>query len=422
MKKFKYISVTIVSLFMIFYIAGTYIKSISIGKAQFTAQAAEANPSESEIENNIEQGLLDNLKYKNELLMPAENPVISATEGIIMDLKANRVLYNKNAYSQMSMASTTKIMTFIVAIENCEDIQEIVTISKNASDISGSTMHLAEGETIPMECLLYGLMLNSGNDAAVAIAEHISGDIEAFAELMNKKALSIGALNSSFKTPHGLDAKGHYTTAYDLSIISKEAYKIPLFREIIGTKNITLNGHYLKNTNPLLGAYDYVTGGKTGYTSSAGKCLVFFIEKDNLSAVCVILGCPTSNERITDGVKLLKYTVENYNSYKAFDKGANIDSFPIEKGLDTEVDGIVDEALYITLAKWEEASLYVSYIRYEDILTAPVKKSMLLGRLCIGCLGYYFVYADVVADNFVLRKSYENHLTDMIETFPYLMV
>ncbi len=182
------------------------------------------------------------------LLLPWNIPVsaidVEAGAAVLMDSVTGKVLYEKNAYTQMGMASTTKIMTAILAIEK-GNLQDVVTVSSNAAGLEGTSMYLALGEKVKLEDLLYGLMLPSGNDAAVAIAEHISGSVEAFAEQMNEKAKEIGANQTHFTNPHGLYDPQHYTTAYDLALISRYAMQNPVFEEIVatGTKAVTWEGH-----------------------------------------------------------------------------------------------------------------------------------------------------------------------------------
>jgi len=194
------------------------------------------------------------------------------------------------------MASTTKIMTAILALETGNP-DDIVTVSSNAASQEGSSIYLAQGDKIRLKDLLYGLMLNSGNDAAVAIAEHISGDTKAFAEKMTALAHKIGANNTFFKNPNGLDETGHYTTARDLALITSYAMKNPDFREIVSTreKNITLeNGNilYFSNHNKLLKMYEGTTGVKTGYTKKCGRCLVSSAQKNGVEFIAVTLNAP----------------------------------------------------------------------------------------------------------------------------------
>ena len=406
------------------YIISAYFSSISFANDKFPSELPEFQMSIGDVEKRLNKLISYSIGNSNEETPQAQVPVLSASRAIVSDMSTDRILFEKNAYSKAPMASTTKIMTFIIAVENCEDIYETVTVSRMAAYTEGSTMHLAEGETITLHDLLYGLMLNSGNDAAVAIAEHIGGTIEDFCLMMNDRAAGIGALNTNFKTPHGLDREGHYTTAYDLALIAKEAYKHPLFRKIIATSSITLNGHNLKNTNPLLGRYSEVIGGKTGYTGGAGRCIVFFIESDNLDAVAVLLNSPTSNDRVSDSKKLINYSTQNFNTYTLFERGTKVDCFSVSKGRSNNIYGIIDKKINITLAKWEKNSFSLNYTRHSNNLTAPVVYSDILGSISI-FLGKdessaVKINIDVTAESSVIRKTYTDHLSDMIKSLPYV--
>lgn len=416
----KKISIKLIFCLLLTGITISYIISAytSMAKEKHSVDLPELQLSEKDVTTRLNKLITYSIGNKNQDNTPISPPELSAAKSIVTDINAGRILYEKNAYSKAPMASTTKIMTFIVSVENCEDIYETVTVSQAAAYTEGSTMHLAEGETITVHDLLYGLMLNSGNDAAVALAEHIGGSVEDFCNMMNDRASEIGASNTQFKTPHGLDRENHYTTAYDLALIAKEAYKQPLFRKIIATSSIYLNGHNLKNTNPLLGKYSEVTGGKTGYTSGAGRCIVFFIETDGIQAVVVLLNCPSSNNRISDGRKLIKYISQNFRTFKVFERGMRIDYFSVEKGRSDDVYGIIDKDIYITLANWEKADITASYHRETNQLTAPVKYSDKLGSIYINWGSEMIV--DVTAEHSVVRKTYTDHLGDMIKSLPYV--
>ena len=168
----------------------------------------------------------------DETIPVMSEPVINARSALVMDFESGTILYEKNAYRKRPMASTTKIMTAIIALENC-DLDEEVIISKKAAGMGGSVMGLKAETSIKMIDLLHGMLICSGNDAAVAVAEHIGGSIEGFSELMNQKALELGAYSTSFSNPHGLDAENHYTTAYDLAKITRYALNNPVFNEIV---------------------------------------------------------------------------------------------------------------------------------------------------------------------------------------------
>ena len=246
-------------------------------------------------------------------------PNISGKNAVAIETSSGRILYEKNAFDRANIASTTKIMTAIVAVEN-NSLTDTVVISKKAASTAGSSVDLKENDEIKLSELLYGLMLNSGNDAAVAIAEHTAGNVEEFAKLMNEKAKEIGALNTNFVTPHGLDMDGHYSTAYDMAIISRYALNNPTISKLVSTQYHTmtfLNGKtkQLKNTNPLLYFYNGISGMKTGYTGLAGKCLVASAKREDLEIIVVTLGEPSSQLRINNTVKILDYCFNNYKMY-----------------------------------------------------------------------------------------------------------
>lgn len=222
---------------------------------------------------------------------------VSAESAVLIEAESRKILYEKNAYEKRPMASTTKIMTGLLAIENY-DLQSVVTVSRDAVGVEGSSIYLREDERLPMEELVYALMLESANDAAAAIAIAVGGSIGGFAEMMNSKAREIGLENTSFENPHGLDSENHYTTAYDLARLSAYALENPAFSRIVSThKRIlkTENGditRLLVNHNRLLNAYDGIIGVKTGYTRRSGRCLVSAAERDGVRLVAVTLNAP----------------------------------------------------------------------------------------------------------------------------------
>ena len=252
---------------------------------------------------------------------------ISAECACLINAENNEVIFEYNGNQKHSMASTTKIMTAILALEESEP-DEIVTVSANASSQEGSSIYLKTGEQISMENLVYGMMLNSGNDAACAVAEHIGGTSEEFAQMMSKKAQEIGAKNTSFKNANGLDADGHFSTAYDMAIISSYGLKNRDFKDIVSTKNSKIdNGEtvtYLKNHNKLLWNYDGCIGIKTGYTKRTGRCLVSAAEKDGVTLIAVTLNAPDDWQ---DHEKMLDYGFENTRKQLIVKKGEVLKSF-----------------------------------------------------------------------------------------------
>lgn len=241
----------------------------------------------------------------------SRKPGINSRYAVVMDFESGRVLFEKNSRNIVPMASTTKIMTAIVALENSLP-DEIVTVSKRASSVGGSTIGLKEGQKVTMQELIYGLMLQSGNDCAIAISEHIGGSVEKFIWMMNSKAFNIGAFNTNFVTPHGLDADGHFTTAYELALITRYAFSNEEFKKIVSSKEVVLDGangiRKFHNINKLLWSYNGADGVKTGYTGKAGKCLVSSASRNGKRIICVVLN---SSQRWDDSKKLLEYGFNN---------------------------------------------------------------------------------------------------------------
>ena len=244
-----------------------------------------------------------------------EEPIVNSKHAIVIERKTLSVLYEKSGFEETPMASTTKIMTCILALEKC-DLSKIVTVSKAASFVHGSTLGLKENMQISVNDLLYGLMLRSGNDCAIAIAEEISGSLENFAVLMNNKAKELNLKNTNFVTPHGLDDPNHYTTAYDLAILTDYALKNETFKNIVSCKSYSFNFNgypkTINNTNELLGNLSGVYGVKTGFTFDAGRCLVSAFQRNYLDIIVVVLVDDTKKIRTRDSYNLINYTNSNF--------------------------------------------------------------------------------------------------------------
>lgn len=279
----------------------------------------------------------------------AAEPNITGAAGVLMDAETGEVLWAKEETAKRAPASITKILTALVAIEKGNLTDEVV-ISEVAVDTQGSIVWLRAGETQTLEDLLYAIMLNSGNDAALAIAEHIGeGSIDKFVNMMNEKAKEIGAHSSNFVNPNGLPAEGHYSTAYDIALITRAALKNPVLREIMGTQTRQWNGmdwqSQLVNLNQLLWQYEGSIGGKTGYTSEAGRCLTTAANRNGMELISVVLGS-TSQRIWSDSTKVLDYGFENYHKLKLVEAGEEI--------LQTELAGVMvpvladKDILYLT--------------------------------------------------------------------------
>ncbi|HPX69621.1 MAG TPA: D-alanyl-D-alanine carboxypeptidase family protein [Bacillota bacterium] len=307
----------------------------------------------------------------------------SARAAVVMDVNSNRILYSKNMDEKMAMASTTKIMTTLVAIESGR-LDEKVTISKRASYMEGSSIYLREGEVHTVNDLLYAIMLRSGNDAATAVAEHIGGSAEGFAEMMNKKAREIGANNTRFANPHGLDAEGHYTTARDLALITSYALKNPLFSTIVSSKKKVMEGppsenwdRVMINKNKMLWQFDGGDGVKTGFTKKAGRCLVSSATREGMRLVCVVLNCgPMWDESSA----LLEYAFKNYVKKRIVDKDSIFKVVEVRNGKErfVGVKPAEDFDLVLRTDRVENIKLEAKDLKAAQ---APLKKGGHAGRL-----------------------------------------
>jgi D-alanyl-D-alanine carboxypeptidase len=229
---------------------------------------------------------------------------VNARSAIALDKETGTILFEQNGYELVPMASTTKILTSLIAIEQ-GNLDKKVTISKKAASIRGSTVGYKVGEEIALKELIFGLMFKSGNDAAIAIAEELGGSIEGFSEIMNHYARGIGILDSHFESPHGLDSSKHYSSAYDLAILTSKGMDYDLFREIVGSKQISKEKYNFtrdyNNINKILWRIPGANGVKTGYTGQAGKCLVSSVNNNGKDIIIVVLNCP-DRWNITDKI------------------------------------------------------------------------------------------------------------------------
>ena len=351
-----------------------------------------------------------------------EEPKINARAAVIYDRKSKKIIWGKKENERRPMASTTKIMTAIVVLEHA-NLNDTVTVSKKSGGTGGSRLGLKAGDKITVENLLYGLLLVSGNDAAVALAEYVGGSVEGFAKMMNEKAEELGLKDTHFVTPHGLDMQEHYTTALELAKMADYALNIKKFAQIVNTKNITIsiNGRSknLKNTNELLGNLYGVNGVKTGFTNGANRCLVASVNRDGMNIITVVLGADTKKDRTNDSVKLIEFTYQNYEIYNTKDiinekyeewKNINENRIKVIKGRKNTVSTKLEELdnYFVPIKKVDEQKINVKIFNVDEI-NAPVQKDDYIGKLC--------VYVD---DNKVLELTISvNKGIDKLEFFDY---
>ena len=287
------------------------------------------------------------------LILPVCAAAMSAEKAILMDSTTGRILYEKNADSQSLIASTTKIMTALVVAEQC-NVLDRVRISKPAVGIEGSSMYLREGEVLTVQELLYGLMLHSGNDAAVALAIYCGGTVEGFAELMNDKARQLGMKDSHFENPNGLDAPGHFSTAHDLAILASYAMENPIFYKTVSAKNVMAGQRYLRNHNKLLWLYEGADGVKTGYTRAAGRILVSSATRDGRRLVAVTIHAP---DDWNDHIAMLNRGFSGFENRRLINSGEIVGFVEIAGGMSGNVQLLAEEDFEYALAPDEKVTL-----------------------------------------------------------------
>lgn len=283
-------------------------------------------------------------------------PEISARHGILMDAKTGQTLWNRRMEEPALIASTTKIMTGLLIVENC-DLDEVVTVPKEAVGIEGSSLYLQEGVQRTVEELLYGMMLHSGNDAAMALALHCCGSEEAFVHKMNRKAELLELKNTEFSNPHGLDSEKNYASARDLAVLSAYAMENPAFQTIVSTKAIAFEDRCYTNHNKMLWRYEGTIGVKTGYTRRAGRILVSCAVRNGRRLVAVTMNAPDDWQ---DHGKLYDYGFSRFSEKQLLHKGQRFDSVPVINGTDEAMQTMAAESFFWFAAEDEEITFHCS--------------------------------------------------------------
>lgn len=371
-----------------------------------------------------------NYFYFNNNFVLGNDLSINARSYVVLDRKSKKVLIGENEYTKAKMASTTKIMTATIILENC-NLDDIVTISKKSANTGGSRLGLKTNDKISVLNLLYGLLLCSGNDAAVALAEYCSGSIPEFCNLMNQKAIELGLTNSHFETPHGLDSDGHYTTAYELALITDYALKNSTFVKIVNTKNHTIQiNNYpknLSNTNELLGVLDGVYGVKTGFTNGANRCLVTACKRNDMDLICIVLGCDTKKFRGQDSTKLINYCFDNFEyvnirnllTHKLNDwKNDNKNYFNIIKGVSTKLDiKFSDPSSDVIPIKKDEINNINVRFSINKNLAAPITVDNIIGNYEIFSSTNTIYSGDIISNNAIDKKNIKYYLFDFLKNY-----
>ena len=343
--------------------------------------------------NELEEVVIEE-DEKNEIEASASSdtkPTINSRRYAVYDRLSGRCIYCKDENKQTAMASTTKIMSAVIIVENC-NLEDIVTVTEKAAGVGGSRLGLHTDDKISVNDLLYGLMLRSGNDAAVALAIHTAGSVEEFANLMNQKAEVLGLTNTHFVSPHGLDNSEHYTTAYELAKITDYALKNETIAKIVKTKTttISINGNLMQinNTNELLGNVEGVYGVKTGFTNNAGRCLVTSVKRGDMDLIIVVLGADTRKDRASDSMKLIEYAFKKFHMVnleeiikREFEmwKQINQNRIYVDKAANS-LELKLEEIKIKSLATDEEPTIEISAVSY---LEAPILENTRIGTVTV---------------------------------------
>lgn len=411
----KYVSDSKVLWIFAFFLAAGSISICFMEKMQESREAAEIYSYHLEYEGNKDvtaaEGNIETLSKLN------------ARYALLMDASNCRVLYEKNGFEQAPMASTTKIMTLIIALEN-GNLDDLVTVSSYAAKMPKVHLGMKAEEQYRLKDLLYSLMLESHNDTAVAIAEHIGGNVEGFADLMNEKAQELGAYQTHFVTPNGLDADDHYTTAYDLALIASYAIQNDTFLEIIKTpsysfheqttgRNFTVN-----NKDQFLNSYNGAIGIKTGFTGKAGYCFVGAAKREEKQLVSVVLASgwpPNKSYKWKDTKALMNYGMDYFNKKEILAAGTTFQQIPVLNSIEEiPVTPYVKESVSLLLKEEEQVDFD---IKLPKTLTAPVKKDQTIGEVTIRINDSVYKVIPLFSDEARTQITYQYVLEQIIKQY-----
>ena len=328
----------------------------------------------------------------------------SASAAVLMDADSGRILYAHNENARMLIASTTKIMTALVAIETGR-LSDVITVSRAATLVEGTSMYLKEGEQLTLETLLYGLLLSSGNDAALAVAEGVAGSVDAFVALMNDKAAVLGMTGSSFANPNGLDADGHYSTALDMALLACAAMENTTLMRIASTKSVTVGGRTMNNHNRLLNTVEGCIGLKTGYTRAAGRTLVSCAERNGQRLVAVTL--QDGNDWV-DHAELFSYGFTTFPEKTVVCRGETAVLLPVIDGVASSVDIVAADTLSWAVQDGEELS---TEWELPDVLAAPIQKNTVVGQAILFLNGTEVQRTALLCGSSIAAVDFESKLT-----------
>ena len=335
----------------------------------------------------------------------------NAKSAILVESTTGKIIFEKNKDEKRSPASMTKIMTLLLTMESIDSgnlsFSDKVNVSKNASGMGGTQIFIEEGSSVDVLTLVKGISIASANDAAVAIAEKIGGTEEVFVNMMNDKARELGCKNTNFMNPHGLDEEGHYTTAYDLSLIARELLKHEDILEFTSTYEdyIDVGGenHWLVNTNKLVRFYEGIDGLKTGYTDKAKYCLTATMKRNDMRLLSIVMGEDTKDNRNNDTISMMEYGYSQYGISKIHNNGDKLGSIVIDNAKNKNVDYYIGSDVSIITTKESKNIDYKTNIKLFD-LKAPLKKNSIIGKYELSYNSDKYVY-DIVIHEDVIKSS-----------------
>ncbi len=328
-------------------------------------------------------------------------PTVAGTGHLLIDFDSDRILSSENVDQPLEPASLTKIMTAYVVLREIHEghvsLQDEILVSKKAWRTPGSRMFIEVGKKVSLETLLKGMIIQSGNDASVALAEHVAGSEETFANLMNEHAQRLGMTNTHFANSTGLPAEGHLTTALDIALVTKATIKeFPDYYAWYSTKEFTFNEIKQKNRNRLLWRDDAVDGVKTGHTEAAGYCLVASAKKDGMRLISVVMGTQSEDARAKESQALLNYGFRFFETHRLYGAGDKLTTTRVWKGTKEQLSLGLNQDLFITIPRRQYKNLQAS-MSIDPKIMAPVNKGTTLGKVTIGLEGETILEADLVA-------------------------
>jgi D-alanyl-D-alanine carboxypeptidase (penicillin-binding protein 5/6) len=329
----------------------------------------------------MDNDMIGGVKVGKGAAMRSKAPDLSIPSGILMTMDG-RVLWARDPNARRAMASTTKIMTAVVALEKA-GMEGTVTVDKTAAMVGQSSMGLVQGETFTMGELLKGVLVQSGNDAATLVAEHVGGTVQAFVALMNAKAAALDLTNTHYANPHGLDQAGHYTSAADLAALARYAMRIPIFREIVGTYKVKVRSdrytHVLQSHNDLLKSYPGAEGIKTGWTDDAGYCVVAAAKRGDIELLGVIMGAASEGDRSRQAKKLLDWGFSHYKPVEVTTAGRSYGAVPVSDYVDIALTAVAAETT--SLPVLDVTGPIQTTVELLASVRAPVKAGDRIGTL-----------------------------------------